>query len=113
MRDGEGNIMIDENGYQMYDYGDGRNAGLARPVMGDSNPLSAYMFDTNKMEGNGFTGNMYAEFKLYDGLTFTVNGSTFLDETRYTGVTNPYYGQYANSQGIVTVEHTRSTSSSC
>ena len=110
MRDGEGNIMIDENGYQMYDYGDGRNAGLARPVMGDSNPLSAYMFDTNKMEGNGFTGNMYAEFKLYDGLTFTVNGSTFLDETRYTGVTNPYYGQYANSQGIVTVEHTRSYS---
>ncbi len=108
IRTADGKIKYDENGFKMYDYGDGGNAGLMRPVMGKSNPLSAYMLDTNQAEGNGFTGNLFAEFNLFKGLTLTVNGSTFLDETRFTSVTNPYYGQYANSNGIVTVEHMRS-----
>lgn len=108
VRDGEGNVKKDANGFTMYDYGNGMFAGMYRPVMGNANPLQAYALDTNRAEGNGFTGNMFAEFNLYDGLTFTVNGSTFLDETRFTNVTNPYYGQYASSEGIVTVEHMRS-----
>ena len=41
IRDGEGNIMIDKNGYKMYDYGDGENGGLGRPFMSGSNAYSA------------------------------------------------------------------------
>ena len=108
VRDAEGKIMHDANGFTMYDYGNGMFAGMHRPVMGNSNPLQAYALDTNRSEGNGFTGNMFADFYLCDGLTLTVNASTFLDETRFTSVTNPYYGQYASSEGIVTVEHMRS-----
>ena len=107
IRDGEGNIMIDKNGYQRYDYGAGDNAGLARPVMANGNPLSATMLDTNNSEGNALNGNGFAEFQIIDGLKVTINGSVSLDETRYIGVTNPYYGQYASSNGIVTVQHSR------
>ena len=108
IRDGEGNIMIDKNGYKRYDYGAGDNAGLNRPIMANGNPLSATMLDTNNSEGNALNGNGFAEFKIIDGLKVTINGSVSLDETRYTGVTNPYYGQYATSNGIVTIQHSRS-----
>lgn len=107
IRDGEGNIMIDKNGYKRYDYGSGDNAGLARPVMASGNPLSAAMLDTENSEGNAFNGNAFAEFNIVDGLKVTINGAISLDETRYNGVTNPYYGQYASSNGIVTVQHSR------
>ena len=44
MRDGEGNIIIDQYGYQLYDNGDGMNAGSVRPSAAQSNPLQ----DTRK-----------------------------------------------------------------
>ncbi|MCH5334545.1 MAG: TonB-dependent receptor [Alistipes sp.] len=108
LRDAEGKIRIDENGYKMYDYGDGRGyPGISRPVMSQSNPMSSYMLDTSRGEGNAFNGNIFADFRIIDGLTVTINAAASLDETRWNFVTNPYYGQYANSNGIAEVDHSR------
>ena len=108
MRDGEGNIMIDEYGFQMYDTGDGRNGGMFRRTGGQSNDLQDIKLNKNNNEGNAFTANGFADFYIIDGLTATVNASITIDETRSTTLLNPYYGQFATSGGVVSKSHGRS-----
>ncbi|MCM1301030.1 MAG: SusC/RagA family TonB-linked outer membrane protein [Alistipes senegalensis] len=107
MRDGNGNIMIDQYGMQMYDPGDGRNAGGNRPTGGQSNPLQDIQLNKNMSEGNAFSGNGFFDFQLYKGLKLTLNGSVNIDETRSTLMLNPYYGQFAESGGSISKEHSR------
>ncbi len=107
MRDGNGNIMIDKYGMQMYDPGDGRNAGGNRPTGGQSNPLQDIQLNKYINEGNAFSGNGFFDFQLYKGLSLTLNGSVTIDETRGTQMLNPYYGQFAESGGLVFKSHGR------
>ena len=108
MRDGDGNIMIDEYGFEMYDTGDGRNGGMFRRTGGQSNDLQDIKLNKNNSEGNAFSANGFADFYLIDGLTATVNASVTIDETRSTTLLNPYYGQFATSGGVVSKSHGRS-----
>lgn len=97
MRDGNGNIMRDDNGYKMYDYGDGMNAGLNRPFLPNSNALQAIRLNSALTNGNAFSGTAFADIKLHRDLTATVNIGTNLDEARSNTVTNPFYGQFAGT----------------
>lgn len=101
IRDGAGNIRIDQYGNTMYDYGDGMNAGLSRPTFSQANPLSANILDVNKYNGNSVSGNVYAEIRFLKDFKFTTNNSFYVNEQRQTSVTNPYYGQYASLNGNV------------
>ncbi|MCM1077293.1 MAG: TonB-dependent receptor [Bacteroides sp.] len=107
VRDGEGNIMKDMYGNTMYDYGDGMNAGLSRPVFSQANPLSQNILDVSKYEGNAMSASGYAEIRFLRDFKFTTNNSVNLYEQRQTNVTNPYYGQYASSNGEVSKYSTR------
>lgn len=107
VRDGEGNIMIDEHGFKVYDTGDGRNAGMKRRQGGQDNDLQNLTLNKNISEGNAFSANGFADFKLYEGLKLTINGSVTLDETRSTELMNPYYGQFATSGGVLYKGHSR------
>ena len=107
MRDGNGNMMIDEYGFKMYDTGDGRNGGALRTNGGKSNDLQDIQLNKYINEGNAFMANGFADFSLYKGLKLTLNGSVSLDETRGTEVSNPYYGQFAESGGAVFKSHSR------
>ncbi|MDE6418575.1 MAG: TonB-dependent receptor [Duncaniella sp.] len=107
VRDAEGNIMRDDMGYQMMDYGDGMNAGLDRPVWTQANPLMDNILNVNKYNGNAFNGNAFAEIRFLHDFKFTTNNAFSLDETRYNSLTNPFYGSYADQNGAVTVEHMR------
>lgn len=107
MRDGNGNIMIDEYGFKMYDTGDGRNGGALRTNGGKNNDLQDIQLNKYINEGNAFMANGFADFSLYKGLKLTLNGSVSLDETRGTQVSNPYYGQFAESGGAVFKSHSR------
>ena len=107
IRDGEGNIMIDKNGYQMYDYGDGGNGGLARPFLSGSNAYSANMLDENNAEGNAINANGFFEIRFLKDFKFTWNSSVSMAETRQTAFTNPYYGQYASQNGMLYKYHIR------
>ena len=106
VRDGNGNIMRDDNGYKMYDYGDGMNAGLNRPFLPNSNALQAIRLNSALTNGNAFSGTAFADIKLHRDLTATVNIGTNLDEARSNTVTNPFYGQFAGT-GRVVVGHQR------
>lgn len=108
VRDAQGNIMTDKYGNTMYDYGDGMDLGLpSRPVFSQANPLSQNILDKAKYEGNAFTASGYAEIRFLNDFKFTSNNTVNLNEQRQTSVTNPYYGQYASSNGMVGKYHTR------
>jgi len=108
VRDEKGNIMVDSNGNTIYDYGDGMDRGLpSRPVFSQANPLSQNILDTQKYNGNAMTASGYAEIRFLRDFKFTTNNSVNIYEQRQTTVTNPFYGQYASSNGIVYKYSTR------
>lgn len=108
VRDGFGNIMRDQYGFKIYDFGDGRNGGAVRTNGGTSNSLQDIELNKYVSEGNAFSGQGFADFNLYKGLKLTVNGGVTVDETRSTQMMNPYYGQFATSGGILYKSHGRS-----
>ena len=107
LRNADGSIKVDANGIQMMDYGDGMNAGLARPFISNANPILDTRLNTRNSEGNASSGHAFADFTLLPGLTFTINGTYNLDETRYTYGYNPYYGQFDTTGGTIEKEHYR------
>lgn len=110
IRDGQGNIMTDGNGLTMRDYGKGDNAGRVRPVFNQSNAIDAVILDTDSFEGNAFGGSGIAEVLFTKELKFVSTNTVGIDETRSSGITNPYYGSYASSNGIVSKVHNRTLS---
>ena len=114
IRDGEGNIMTDENG-KMYDYGDGSNGGCVRRIVEkNTNPLKDDQLQTNQSVANSFQLTGFADItpKFLDGLKITLNGTVSDYEYRYTSTTQPFYGWSAESypDGYVGKTHYRSYS---
>lgn len=113
VRDGQGNIKVDEYGNKIMDYGTGPTStyddpGLTRPFIGDANPVQDVRLNTRNYEGNAFSAHGFADITLLPGLVFTANATANLDETRITYVYNPYYGQFNTTGGTVEKYHTRS-----
>ena len=112
VRNADGSIKVDGNGIKMMDYGTGptttkADPGITRPFIGDANPVQDVRLNTRNFEGNAFNGTAFADFTIFDGLVFTVNGTVNLDETRGTYVYNPYYGQFDTTGGTVSKYHQR------
>ena len=121
IRDGEGNIMYEDNKaghdyfgkdydekWPIYDSGDGSIWGLQRFSGTQSNPLQNIWLDESNSEGNAFSVNGFADINITEGLKLTINGAVTIDETRSTSMKNPYYGQFAPSGGILAKYHSRS-----
>ena len=107
IRNADGSIKVDGNGFQMMDYGSGVNAGMIRPWISDANPIMDNKLNTQNAEGNAMTGNGFIDITPLPGLKVTLNGTFNLDETRYTNVYNPYYGQFDSTGGTVSKSHRR------
>ena len=110
LRDGNGNIMTDDNG-KIYDYGNGMNAGLNRPVLSQLNLLKDDQLQASHSVGNTFGINGFAEITptFVKGLKITLNGTVDDYEYRYQSTQQPYYGFGATTypNGEVTVGHYR------
>ncbi|WP_288059260.1 SusC/RagA family TonB-linked outer membrane protein [Xylanibacter rodentium] len=107
VRGGNKAVMTDANGITMLDYGNGMNAGLNRPFIGDANPIQDNLLNTYQREGNSASATGFIDIDIIEGLKLTLNGTYHLDETRHTVVYNPYYGQFDNTGGTVNKEHDR------
>lgn len=107
IRNGDGSIKLDDNGYKMMDFGTGENGGQTRQFIFNANPIITNILNTNNEEGNAASANAFADITFFPGLVLTVNGTFNLTETRYTEVLNPYYGQFASTGGTVVKEHDR------
>ena len=89
------------------DYGSGINAGMQRPFIADANPIQDNKLNTRNAEGNALSGNAFVDITPLPGLKVTLNGTFNLDETRFTYVYNPYYGQFDSTGGTVSKQHQR------
>ena len=109
MRDAQGNKMVDKNGFTMYDYGgeNGKWFGVERPVLPNSNALQDQILNQLGSEGNSATANGFAEVRIAKDFKITSTNTITLDESRGTAFTNPYYGQYATSNGKLSKSHAR------
>ena len=107
IRNADGSIKIDSNGFEIMDYGSGLNAGYGRGFIGDANPIMDNILNTKNVEGNTVSVNGFADFTILPGLKLTLNGTIYEDEYRYTYVYNPYYGQFDSTGGTVSKEHDR------
>ena len=107
IRDAQGNKMYDGNGYIRHDFGNKDNAGLSRPALGSANPYLQNQLDASTSEGNSFNAAGFAEVTFLKNFKFTWNSGVNVAEARGTNFTNPYYGQYATSNGIINKTHAR------
>ena len=107
IRDGEGKIKIDDNGYTMYDYGDAKVNGQVRAFMNQSNPASAIALNKSLYKKDIFTGKWFIQVEPYKGLKFTANLGVHYGGVRYQVTANPFYGQFASSGGYAYVSSTR------
>jgi TonB-linked SusC/RagA family outer membrane protein len=94
LRDGDGNIMTDENG-KMYDYGAGENAGLQRPILERSNFLQTSQLNMDQTKLNNFNATGYVDITPLEGLKITINGMVSDYESHKTTTTQPFYGANA------------------
>lgn len=108
-RDANGKILTHEaSGIKMYDYGESTTgAGITRPYLTQSNPLSDILVDTRKGLGSNFNATGTAELILPYGFTLTSINNVYVDESRWYDATNPYFGQYKSQNGTSVIEQDR------
>ena len=93
LRDGEGNILYNENGI-IGDYGDGQimGADYVRPYLTQVNGINEASLNTNKWVITNFSLNGFADIDIWDGLKATINASIYSYEEKYTATQQPFYG---------------------
>ena len=91
VRDANGNIMKDGNGFTRHDFGNGDYAGLIRPFLPTANPYLTNQLDVYYTEGNTFNASGFAEFTFLKNFKFTWRSGVNVAESRTSSVTNPYY----------------------
>ncbi len=107
IRDGQGNILIDNSGNPRYDYGDKLNAGCERPQYSLANGLSDAILNINKYDGNSVNATGYIEIRFLKDFKFTSNNNVSDNESRSNYMYNPYYGSAATSGGASYVYRNR------
>jgi len=96
MRDDLGNLILDESGKKIPDFGE--KGSDKRPFNPQSNPLGTQTLDINETTYSTFSGRAYADFTLMKGLSFRANIG--YDELNGKGTfsMNSRYGQGASEQ---------------
>jgi TonB-linked SusC/RagA family outer membrane protein len=107
IRDGQGNIMKDANGYTMYDYGDAKVNGETRAFMNQSNPAIGIELNKSVYKKDIFTGKWFIQIEPIKGLKFNANLGLHYAGIRYQMTQNPFYGQFASSGGYAYVSSNR------
>lgn len=94
-RDANKQIMIDQWGQKMYDFA--QQYDLSRGGGVGGNGIFSNKYRDSGTKGGSFTGSGYADFNIMDGLTFTVNGSIYKYDRRYTYISSPFVDNYTSS----------------
>ena len=102
VRNADGSFQYNANtGYHVYDYGDGSSTNFTRNFMSMSNPMSGFLYDTEKYLMDILNGKWYAKIDIIDGLSLTASLGLHINNTRQHSVGNKYYGQSASYGGSV------------
>ena len=101
-------IVEDDWGHQIYDYGNGTYPGLTRPFLSLANPLGNNMLDKHDHKCDMVSARGYVDFLPLEGLKLTFNVGFDTDNTYSTDVRNPFFGQFADGGGSVDKDFYRS-----
>ena len=108
IRDAKGNILQDaQTGLPSYDWGDGKVNGQQRSVFAGTNPICSNQLDKSYVEGNNLNATGFAEIRFLRDFKFTTTNSVMLNESRGTSTQQPYFGQFASQNGMVSKSHGR------
>jgi len=105
VRDAEGNIMVDANGYQIYDTGTYTN--MTRP--GDAprgNNAINLLIDSQHSLRDNINASAYVTVTPLRGLSLTARLSPEIYNSRYNALSNPFYNN-TTGQGSVSVSSER------
>lgn len=105
-----GEIMTDpKTGGNMYDYGDNGDENIGqtggRPYSFGINPAGALEWDKQKTVRHQTVANAFLEFKLYEGLKFTLNAGVQYMNNRINSLTNKYYGDAAGVGRVANAQY--------
>lgn len=107
LRGADKKIMIDQWGEPMYDFAQSYDLNRAGGVGG--NAIFSNKYRDSGTKGGSFTGSGYADFNLMEGLTFTVNGSIYKYDRRYTYINSPFVDHYTSSSDNGSISKTAYT----
>lgn len=112
-RDGNGELILDENGNLQYDFGNGSIVGQSvnntRPVNGGENAVANIYLGKERLRRTSYLGSAFAEAKIFESLTFKtrVNYENFLfdsfsfDDDLF-GAAAPVGGRVTQARSITT-----------
>ncbi len=109
VRDAQGKIMVDSNGYTVYDFGTLNSTNQVRSFLSFSSPAIELMLDQHNSYTDNIDGKWYAILEPFKGLTITANIGLLARNVRSNNLYNPFYGSSASSGGQVSVSHSRLT----
>jgi TonB-linked outer membrane protein, SusC/RagA family/TonB-dependent outer membrane receptor, SusC/RagA subfamily, signature region len=95
MRGADKSIMIDQFGEKMYDFA--RHYDWSRANGMGGNTIFSNKYESSESDGNAFTINGYADFKILPELTFSVNANIYDYDRRGTSATSPFVDHYLDS----------------
>lgn len=107
VRNAEGDILKDSRGFTVYDFGDGKSTQYTRSFMNQSNPASAIELDKRSFSTDFFSGKWFANISFMPNLVLSANIGTDITNQRMAQRLNPYYGQFANTGGVLSAESSR------
>ncbi|MBQ2540320.1 MAG: SusC/RagA family TonB-linked outer membrane protein [Paludibacteraceae bacterium] len=105
-----GQVRVDpKTGGKMYDYGDNGNEKIGeeggRSYSFGINPAGALEWDKQRTVRHQTVANAFLEFKLYDGLKFTLNVGAQYMNNRVNALTNKYYGDAAGIGRVANAQY--------
>ena len=108
VRDGEGNIMSDNNGI-LYDWGNGvyNENSIIRPFCNNVNNVNSLLIDYSGSKSNAVNTDAFVDISFLKDFKFSFKVGTSLLEERASSTTNPFYGYYAQQGGTSYVSHVR------
>lgn len=111
-RSADGTILRNEiYDKPVYDYGSSSSEPYrTRNWMNMANPVGNLVYDTSEYLSDVFDGKWYVTLTPLDGLSITGNAGYWVSNDRAHLLSNPFYGQAAESGGSAEQTHTHSRS---
>lgn len=95
VRDSETMQIMQNNGRNLYDYGDGVSTNFDRPFMSIANPAGDLKYNKRDYIMDVVNSNWFAEITPIEGLMISARYGLNVDNTRYNDLGNAYMGQSA------------------
>ena len=107
-RDEQGNILTDQNGDRIYDFGeiDDDIPGV-RPYGAFNNPVATSLLDKDENVLDNLSGRLFAKIDFLKNFTFTYNYSVDFFNGNYTQSATPLGGDAKGVNGRITTTSTR------